>query len=198
MALRSFRQGYERFLEWICIALMIALAEHVDDVTPTEQSIFEFFNTLPDGLQSLFVTLYRLGALWAVGLVVAAALLDRRWRLARDLAISGGLAWAIARILGALVVEKDSLGGSLDVVTRFGDTPSFPLVRLAVVVAVVAAAAPYVSRPTRRVGGVPSRRPAPSSPSRAIACCWRSARDRSSTGSSRPATRGSWRRRTGG
>jgi uncharacterized membrane protein YbhN (UPF0104 family)/tRNA A-37 threonylcarbamoyl transferase component Bud32 len=137
----------------VSIVLMILLAEHVGDVTPTEQSIFEFFNTLPDGLQSLFVTLYRLGALWAVGLVVAAALIDRRWRLARDLAISGGLAWAVARIVGAIVVENDSLGGSLDVVTRFGDTPSFPLVRLAVVVAVVAAAAPYVSRPTRRLGG---------------------------------------------
>jgi TRAP-type C4-dicarboxylate transport system permease small subunit len=29
MALRSFRRGYERFLEWICIALMIALAAEV-------------------------------------------------------------------------------------------------------------------------------------------------------------------------
>jgi undecaprenyl-diphosphatase len=138
----------------VAVVVMVFLAQHADDVTATEQSIFEFFNSLPDGLESLFVTLYRLGALWAVGLVVAAALLDRRWRLARDLAISGGLAWVVGRILGAIVVEKDTLGGSLDVITRFGDTPSFPLVRLAVVVAVVAAAAPYVSRPSRRVGGV--------------------------------------------
>jgi TRAP-type C4-dicarboxylate transport system permease small subunit len=29
MTLRSFRQGYERFLEWICIALMITLAAEV-------------------------------------------------------------------------------------------------------------------------------------------------------------------------
>jgi TRAP-type C4-dicarboxylate transport system permease small subunit len=29
MTLRSFRRGYERFLEWICIALMIALAAEV-------------------------------------------------------------------------------------------------------------------------------------------------------------------------
>jgi TRAP-type C4-dicarboxylate transport system permease small subunit len=29
MTLQSFRQGYERFLEWICIALMIALAVEV-------------------------------------------------------------------------------------------------------------------------------------------------------------------------
>lgn len=29
MTLQSFRRGYERFLEWICIALMIALAAEV-------------------------------------------------------------------------------------------------------------------------------------------------------------------------
>jgi TRAP-type transport system small permease protein len=29
MTLRSFRRGYERFLEWICIALMVALAAEV-------------------------------------------------------------------------------------------------------------------------------------------------------------------------
>ena len=29
MTFRSFRRGYERFLEWICIALMIALAAEV-------------------------------------------------------------------------------------------------------------------------------------------------------------------------
>jgi TRAP-type C4-dicarboxylate transport system permease small subunit len=29
MTLRSFRRGYERFLEWICIALMTALAAEV-------------------------------------------------------------------------------------------------------------------------------------------------------------------------
>ncbi len=139
----------------VAVVLLVLLARHVNDVTPTETNVFEFFNGLPDDLRSLFVTLYRLGALWAVGLVAVAALLDRRWRLARDLALAGGLAWAIARILGALIVEKDSLGNSLEVVTRFSnDSPSFPLVRLAVVVAVVAAASPYVSRPTRRIGGV--------------------------------------------
>jgi TRAP-type C4-dicarboxylate transport system permease small subunit len=29
MAFRSFRRGYERFLEWICIALMVTLAAEV-------------------------------------------------------------------------------------------------------------------------------------------------------------------------
>lgn len=134
--------------------ILILLARHVRDVTPTEQSIFEFFNSLPNGMASFFTTLYRLGALWAVALVAGAALLDRRWRLARDLALSGALAWGIARAVGILVVEKAGIAKSLEVITRTGDTPTFPLVRLAIVVAVVAAAAPYVSRPVRRIGGL--------------------------------------------
>jgi len=138
----------------ISVVVLVALARRVGDVGPTEQSVFQFFNTLPSGLESLFTTLYRLGALWAVVLVAAAALLGRRWRLARDLALSGVLAWAIARAVGVFVVEDKSFGKSIDLVTRLGNTPSFPLVRLAVVVAIVEAAAPYVSRPTRRIGAV--------------------------------------------
>lgn len=138
----------------IALVVVVSLARHVGDVTTTERSVFQFFNSLPSGLESLFTTLYRLGALWAVGLVVAAALLARRWRLARDLALSGGLAWGIARAVGVFVVEDRNVGKTFDVITRAGDTPDFPLVRLAVVVAIIAAASPYVARPTRRIGAV--------------------------------------------
>ena len=124
------------------IVILVFLARHVGDTSPTENSVFQFFNTLPSGMESFFSTLYRVGALWAVGLVAAAALLARRWRLARDLALSGGLAWGIARVLGVVVVEDQTLRKSLDVITRSGNTPNFPLVRLAIVVAVIDAASP--------------------------------------------------------
>jgi uncharacterized membrane protein YbhN (UPF0104 family)/tRNA A-37 threonylcarbamoyl transferase component Bud32 len=42
--------------------------------------------------------------------------------------------------------------GSFKVLTRIDDSPSFPVVRLAVITAVICAAAPYVTRPVRRVG----------------------------------------------
>ena len=59
------------------------------------------------------------------------------------------------RLIGALVVDNASLTKSLDVVTRFGDsTPSFPFVRLAVIVAVIGAASPYLTRPMRRIGQI--------------------------------------------
>ena len=75
-----------------------------------------------------------------------------RRRLARDLAISGVGAWATGRLLGVIVGGHQTLGNGLKVLIRLDDSPSFPVVRLAVVTAVICAAAPYVTRPGRRVG----------------------------------------------
>jgi undecaprenyl-diphosphatase len=146
-----------RTSDWIRLGIaavvLTGLSRHVNDVTNTERSIFELFNTLPSGLHSLSRLLYGLGTLWAVGLVVAAALLARRWRLARDMAIAGVAAWAAARVIGALVVQDASVGKSLHAVVRFGhDSPSFPLARLALVAAVICVASPYVTRASRRLG----------------------------------------------
>lgn len=137
----------------VAMALLALLISHEGELGKAEQTIFTFFNTLPDDLRSLFDLLYRLGALWAVAIVVVAAFVARRWRLARDLATAGALAWFIGRLIGALVVGESTLTKSLDIVTRLGDaTARFPLVRLAVIVAVVATASPYLTRPVRRLG----------------------------------------------
>ena len=147
-----------RTSDWIRIAvatvLLVVAARHAGGITATEQSIFDFFNTLPGWLLPVFNTVYRLGALWAVALVVGAALFGRRWRLARDLFLAGLLAWGFGRLLGQIVVEGASLGHGLGAVARLGTSPAFPAVRLALLTAVVRAAQPYVTRPTRRVGRV--------------------------------------------
>jgi uncharacterized membrane protein YbhN (UPF0104 family) len=113
----------------------------------------QFFNQLPEGLHSFFRALYTVAAIWAVGIVVVAALVARRWRLARDLLISGVLAWVVGRLIGVLIVQNRSIGKSIHLVTRFGQgSPNFPQVRVAVVVAILGAAVPYLTRPTRRIG----------------------------------------------
>ncbi len=145
-----------RTSDWIRLGaaavLLVLSAQHAGGISATEQAIFDFFNTLPGWLDPLFNTLYRLGALWVVALVVTAAVFGRRWRLARDLLLAGSLAWGFGRLAGQLVVEGASLGHGLTAVTRLGSSPAFPAVRLAVLVAVVRAAQPYVTRPTRRIG----------------------------------------------
>lgn len=133
---------------------MVALATQATHLGPTEHAVFDLFRSLPGGLAPLFRGLASLGALWAVGLVGAAALFGRRWRLARDLLVSGLLAWAIARVLGSDVVGHIGLRASLRTLTHAGVTPSFPFVRLSIVMAVVTTAGPYVGRPTRRLGQI--------------------------------------------
>ena len=147
-----------RTSDWIRVVvaavLLVVAARHAGSVTVTEQAIFDFFNSLPAWLLPVFQTAYRLGALWAVGLVVSAAVIGRRWRLARDLLLAGVLAWVVGRLLGQIVVEHADLGSGLRAVTGAAARPTFPAVRLAVLVAVARAALPYVTRPTRQVGRV--------------------------------------------
>ena len=136
----------------VAAALLTGAALHAGYTTATERAIFDVFNSLPNGLFPLFRGIYRLGALWAVGLVVASALVGRRWRLARDLLFAGILAWGFGRVMGQIVVEGASLSHSLRAITRTSQSAEFPAVRLAVVVAVISAARPYVTRPIRRIG----------------------------------------------
>ena len=138
----------------ITVVVLALAARHVGDVTPSERAFFDLFNTLPGDLEPLFRALYRLGTLWAVGLVVVAALVGRRWRLGRDLLAAGVLAWGIGRSIAESVGAHESIGRSVRLAAGSGGVPPFPAVRLAVTVAVITVAAPYVTRPTRVVGAV--------------------------------------------
>ena len=69
---------------WLVVgAVTVTLAAfHHDHPTQFEQQLFETFNSLPDSLAGFGKAIYQLGTLWALGLVVVAGLLARRWRLA--------------------------------------------------------------------------------------------------------------------
>ena len=132
--------------------LIVLVLQATNPPDATQVDVLLLFRSLPRGLVPLLRGLEDIGTLWMVGLLGAATLLARRWRLSRDLALSGSLAWAVSRVLGPDVVGRVGLGASLRALAHFGTTPNFPLVRLAVAVAVFATAAPYVSRPTRWLG----------------------------------------------
>ena len=135
------------------IVLLVVTSLHHGDVTRSERAVFDLFNTLPGALAPVFRALYRLGALWAVGLVVVAALVAGRGRLARDLVVAGLLAWGSARALGEIVDAHEGIAHSLRIAVGFGGSPAvYPSARVAVIVAVIGAAAPYVTRPARAFG----------------------------------------------
>ncbi|MGZ6962620.1 MAG: lysylphosphatidylglycerol synthase domain-containing protein [Acidimicrobiia bacterium] len=145
-----------RTSDWIrvgvALLLMAVVIAHEGHENTSEESLFRLVNGLPNALEPLFQILYRFGALWAVGLVVIAALVARRWRLARDMAIAGLSAWFLGRVIGEIVVGNSSIMDGIDYARRVDSTPSFPLVRLAIIVAVIAVASPYLTRPMRRLG----------------------------------------------
>ncbi len=137
----------------VTVGLLVLVILHQGHPTDFENDLFKLVNGLPAQLATLFRLLYRFGALWALGLIVLAALVARRWRLARDLLVAGVVTWILGRLIGSLVVTDSSVVDALDVVTRFGKaTPSFPVVRLAMIAAVISVASPYLSRPVRRMG----------------------------------------------
>ena len=136
------------------IVLVVYLALRYAEPSGTNQSLFTLVNGLPDELAPVFEALYWIGTLWAVVIVAVAAAVARRWRLARDLTLAGIVAALLARAIGEYVVVGESFSKVFDATRRLGVAPSFPLVRLAIVTAIVSAASPYVTVPTRRVGRV--------------------------------------------
>jgi uncharacterized membrane protein YbhN (UPF0104 family)/tRNA A-37 threonylcarbamoyl transferase component Bud32 len=146
------RRTSDRIRVGVAFVLMALLIAHEGNENPSENDLFQLINGLPDALAPLFELLYRFGALWALGLVVVAALVARRWRLARDMAIAGLAAWFAARLIGVIVVGSSSIMKGIDYASRYDETPSFPVVRLAIIVAVIAVASPYLTRPVRRLG----------------------------------------------
>src|SRR3954468_5646633 len=138
---RRVTDGIKLGIESVVLALLVLHASYPSVV---EKDIFRTFNDLPGEWYGFFRAVYTLGTVWALGLAIVAAVVGRRWRLARDLLIAGVGAWAIAHALGAWVAG-DGISDSFKAVTRVsGLSPEFPAARLALLVGVIATAGPYV------------------------------------------------------
>jgi uncharacterized membrane protein YbhN (UPF0104 family)/tRNA A-37 threonylcarbamoyl transferase component Bud32 len=135
----------------LAVLLLIPLVLHAHHPTVTEEAVVRLFDSIPAGAKTLFLILYQLAALWAVGLLVVTVLLLRRWRLARDLAVAAVAAWVLGRLM-AFLVHDDGLWQAFKVTFDLTGAPRFPMVRLSVAVATVLVASPHLSRPVRRFG----------------------------------------------
>ena len=137
----------------LAVTLVALLSWHAGHLTAPERAVVTFFHSLPRDANTLLRGLYELVSLWALGIVTFAVVLLRRWRLARDVAIAGAVAWLSGRLL-AFLVHETTLSGAFQVVFDFRDSPRFPTVRVGIAVAIIAVSGPYLTRPVRRVGQV--------------------------------------------
>ena len=95
------RRGHGvRLVVAVVLLVISALPISRSFVPRWEKDIFESINGLPEWLNTPLQVVMQLGNLIAVPLVALAGLLVwRRWRVAFDLAVSGAVAWFLARIL---------------------------------------------------------------------------------------------------
>ena len=130
------------------IATVIALRS---GVSVFERDLFRLVDDLPSLVEPPLTIVMQAGNVGFVGVVVTIALLVRKHRVARDLLLSGGLAWLGAKLFKALVGRGRPTAVLTEVVLR-GDASGagFPSGHTAVAAALAMAVGPYLSRPVRR------------------------------------------------
>jgi undecaprenyl-diphosphatase len=118
-----------------------------------EVNLFRLVNEMPGFLAAPLLGIMQLGALGAVPVVALVALLGRRGRLARLVVAGGTAAWALARVLQAVVGQEPPEVILGRVVLHGSAAPglAFPATHLAVAAAMATVAGPYLSRPSRRL-----------------------------------------------
>jgi len=121
-----------------------------------EVNLFRLVNELPGFLAAPLLGTMQLGALGAVPAVALVALLGGRRRLARLVLLGGGLAWAVARLLQAVVGQEPPEIVLNRVVLHGAVSPglAFPATHVAVAAAMATVAGPYLSRPARRLAWI--------------------------------------------
>jgi len=145
---QPFRRRPSDWLHLIAYsALFVIAALHAAHPFLFERRTADVARSSGVGLATALRITFGAGALWAAGLVGAAAVLARRWRLARAMVCAGLAAWAFGRLATFVVHRQLADPVPLSAV-------HFPSVRLAVIVAIIGAAAPYLGRPARWIGDV--------------------------------------------
>jgi uncharacterized protein (TIRG00374 family) len=135
----------------VAVGGVIATAWHAHSPGQLELQLALFLNRIPEGWSGPLTAVLGLGALWVVAIMAGLGLLTQRRRLSLELLIAGVGTWVAGRIFIRVLGERPPPSG---IHTHAGDVHQYPTVRVAVAVAVVAAAAPYLTRLARWLGWV--------------------------------------------
>jgi uncharacterized membrane protein YbhN (UPF0104 family) len=113
-----------------------------------DRAIVQVVHPPPRSITWLVTVVYQAGSVGVVVVLIALALLARRWVVARDIALSAAGAAAVS---GILVVLLGSRGGRPAGIVVSGYHLSFPVLRIVLFAAVAVVALPYLARSAQRL-----------------------------------------------
>src|SRR5580692_12863942 len=125
-----------------CCLLVIRYDSRID------RAITQVIHPPPWSITWLVTVVYQAGSLGVVVVLVALALLARRWEVARDIGLSAGVS---AAACGILIVVLGSRGGRPAGIVIGDYVLSFPVLQVALFAAVATAALPYLARGVQRL-----------------------------------------------
>ena len=129
-------------LALVCCVLVIRYDSRID------QAIVQVIHPPPRSITWLVTVVYQAGSLGIAIFLAALALVARRWEIARDIALSVA---GTAAVSGILVLLLGSRGGRPSGIVINGYDLSFPVLRIALFMAVATAALPYLARTVQRL-----------------------------------------------
>jgi uncharacterized protein (TIRG00374 family) len=129
-------------LALLCCVLVIRYNSRID------RAIVEVIHPPPRSITWLVTVVYDAGAFGVTILLVALALIARRWEVARDIGASAVVAAAVS---GLLTLALGSNGGRPGGIVIGGYYMRFPVLQIALFMAVTGAALPYLARGVQRL-----------------------------------------------
>ena len=129
-------------LALVCCLLVIRYDSRVD------RAIAQVIHPPPWSITWLVTVVYQAGSFGVVIFLVILALVARRWEIARDIGLSAA---GTAAVCGILIVVLGSRGGRPAGIVIGDYRMSFPVLQIALFMAVATAALPYLARGVQRI-----------------------------------------------
>src|SRR5947207_2410420 len=126
----------------VCCLLVIRYDSRID------RAITQVIHPPPWSITWLVTVVYQAGSVGVVVVLVGLALLARRWEIARDIGLSAA---GTAAVCGILIALLGSRGGRPGGIVIDGYYMSFPVLQIALLMAIATAGLPYLARGVQRL-----------------------------------------------
>jgi uncharacterized membrane protein YbhN (UPF0104 family) len=126
----------------VCCLLVIRYDSRID------RAITQVIHPPPWSITWLVTVVYQAGSIGVAVVLVGLALLARRWEIARDIGLSAA---GTAAVCGILIAVLGSRGGRPGGIVIDGYYMSFPVLQIALFMAVATAGLPYLARGVQRL-----------------------------------------------